>query len=116
MNLHQKMKIPRIKKMDKLLYNNQDNKNDINNNKYQHININNSLNNIIYIQNQTTQNLPFQLPIRRQMTKVQPREKSIGNKNHSYLEICNVNERNSHRTSKTIYHDYSNMDKKINNN
>ena len=40
-------------------------------------------------------------------------KKVLGNNNHSYHEICSISNRNSNTTSKTVYHDYSNLDKKI---
>ena len=106
-----------IKKMDKLIQRNSPDSN-IYRNQYQNINISNNLNHVIYIQNQTSPNRSqdfkkYQKPYQILKNEHQKKSDNNNNKNHSYHEITSVNNRKINSTSKTIYHDYSNLDKRI---
>ena len=81
--------------------------------KYQHKDIDNNLNHLVYIPNQISPNPPLPTIKRYQISKTEQRKKSTGSKNHSYHEICSISTRKFNTTSKTIYHDYSNIDKKL---
>lgn len=103
-----------LKQMDKIFQRNSPN-NNIYKSQYQNININNNLNHVIYIQSQTSPNKspnygkPFikpEIPQRNQFS-------NFINKNHSYHEINSISDRKANTISKTIYHDYSNLDKRM---
>jgi len=102
-----------IKKADKILQNN-DSYNDIYRNQYKNININNNLNHVIYIQNQISPNKSLQNSksnIKKKFDQ-ESKAKNYINKNHSYREINSMSGGKEIRT-KTIYHDYSNLDNGI---
>ena len=80
--------------------------------KYQKMYLNNNENNFIINQSQIGANIPSGI-VQFQLSKIGQKKKSFGNNNHSYHEICSLSSRNSNTTSKTVYHDYSNLDKKI---
>ena len=101
------------KKTSKVLQNNYS-YNDIYRNQCKNININNSLNHVIYIQNQISSNKSPQ----KCKSNIRPeadqrnQAKTQINKNHSYRQINSmIGSKNI--TSKTIYHDYSNLDKNM---
>mgnify|MGYP003571329562 CR=1 FL=1 len=102
-----------IKKTGKVLQNNYS-YNDIYRNQYKNININNNLNHVIYIQNQISPNKSPQKcksNIRPEVAQGNQAKNQI-NKNHSYREINSMSG-SKDITSKTIYHDYSNLDKNM---
>jgi len=86
---------------------------DINNHKYQYININNNLNNIIYIQNRTSPNKQFQVQNNHRIYKIEQKDKNTDIRNHSYREISSINRNKKILAPKTIYHAYINLEKKI---
>ena len=102
-----------IKKMDKLLQINSPNSD-----KYRNININNNLNNVLYIQNRTSPNSSieygkYEKSYHILKNEYQRKSENNINKNHSYHEITSFNNRKIKSSSKTIYHDYNNLDKRI---
>jgi len=81
-------------------------------NKHQYLN--NNLNNVIYVQSQTSPNQSPKLIKKIKASKIDQNKKIIDrNNNHSYHEICTISGRKANATSKTIYHDYSNLDKRL---
>ena len=103
-----------IKQMDKILQRNSPN-NNMYRRQYQNININNNLNHVIYIQNQTSPNKSTKNDTPKIKPEIHQRNKfgNYINKNHSYHEINSISDRKANTISKTIYHDYSNLDKII---
>ena len=103
-----------IKQMDKIFQRNSPN-NKICRSQYQNININNNLNHVIYIQNQTSPNKSpnYGKPIIRPEIPQRNKFGNFINKNHSYHEINSISDRKANTISKTIYHDYSNLDKRM---
>ena len=101
-----------IKQMDKILQRNSPN-NNMYRRQYQNININNNLNHVIYIQNQTSPNKSTKNDTPKIKPEIHQRNKfgNYINKNHSYHEINSISDRKANTISKTIYHDYSNLDK-----
>ena len=101
--------------MIKQFQRNSPNNNNMYRRQYQNININNNLNHVIYIQNQTSPNKSpkYGKPI---ISSEIPQRNQFGNlinKNHSYHEINSISDRKANTISKTIYHDYSNLDKRM---
>ena len=103
-----------IKQMDKIFQRNSPN-NKMCRSQYQNININNNLNHVIYIQNQTSPNKSpnYGKPIIRPEIPQRNQFGNFINKNHSYHEINSISDRKANTISKTIYHDYSNLDKRM---
>lgn len=99
----------KIKKLDKMMVNKIYNNSAANKSKYRHFNLNNKFNNNIYMQ--TGKKIPVFSQYKNYRSD--QRKKRIDNSNHSYHEICYVNGINSNGISKTIYHDYSIIDKRL---
>jgi len=104
-----------LKQMDKIFQRNSPNNSNMYRGHYQNININNNLNHVIYIQNQTSPNKSpkYGNPIIRPEIPQRNQFSNFLNKNHSYLEVNSISDKKANTISKTIYHDYSNLDKRM---
>ena len=102
-----------IKRNNKVLQNNST-YNNIYRNQYKNININNNLNHVIYIQNKISTNKSSQNSNSNiiQETEKGNLDKKYINRNHSYREINSMRS-SKDNISRTIYHDYSNLDRRM---
>ena len=96
------------------IFQNNSSYNDIYRNQYKNININNNLNHVIYIQNQISPNKSPQNSYSNIICKTEQgnQDKKYINRNHSYREINSMSGVKDN-VSRTIYHDYSNLDKRM---
>ena len=75
-------------------------------NKNKNLFLNNNIKKVIYIPSPNNSTKKYN-------TSKTEQNKNMDSNNHSYYEIATVTARKNNGTSKTIYHDYSNLDKRL---